>query len=217
MGKIDVINNATDNVVVTMNNNDGNIQIVINVIDAINGKVELSSLKPGDTFKGKNGTEYILWYFTEDGNAAVLRKDLLPTKMDFGSNNNFDGSKIDKYLNTEYLKEMESDFCAENILEHEVDLLSMDGYDDYGIIKRKVSIPTIDQYRHHRKTIGKNMKTWWYLATPDSTPSGCSSDDVRCVDSDGHVGYGWYFNDRSVRPFGVLKSSILVSPVTEKK
>lgn len=196
--KVNVINNAEKDVVVTVNNKDGNTQIVIDLAPV---KPDLSKLKPGDVFKGRSGTEYILWYITEDNHKAILRKDLLDEDMKFGKDNNFDGSKIDRYLNTTYIKEIEYDFGAENIVEHKVDLLSLDGEYDYGIITRKVSIPTIDQYRGHKKTIGKNMDRAWFLATPDSTTSGCGVHCVRYVDSNGIVYCGWYYGVKAVRPF----------------
>lgn len=209
MNNVNVINKAGKDVVVTVSNiDDDSIQVLI---ELQKNKVELSKLKPGDVFKSKSGTEYILWYFMDDGSAAILRKDVLEKKMKFGENNNFDGSNVDQYLNTTYIKELESEFGAENIVEHEVNLLSLDGLDDYGKIRRKVSIPTVFQYCNNRKTIGKNMETWWWLATPDSTPSGYGSGGVHYVGSDGGVNCGWYGDDGAVRPFFVLKSSIFAS------
>ena len=47
---------------------------------------------------------------------------------------------------------------------------------------------------------------WWWLSTPNSTPSGTGSSYVQCVRDDG--GVGWVECDRYgvVRPFFILKS-----------
>lgn len=209
MSKVNVINNAGKDLVVTVDKNDDEVQIII---DLIADEKRLSELNPGDVFKDEDGEEYILWYFTDDDDAAVLKKDSLQEKMGFSyANNNYDGCIIDKYLNHEYYNDLVDKFGKENIVKHDVDLLSLDGCDDYGVVTRDVSIPTIDQYRKHRKTIGKKLNCWWWLATPDSTPSGCGSGCVRYVGSDGRVGCGGYDFDVAVRPFFVLKSSIFVS------
>ena len=178
MSNINVINNAGKDVNVTVNESKDGVQIVI---DLKGNKVELSTLKRGDVFKGSSETEYILLDFDENGDALVLRKELLPDDMRFGSNNNFDGSDIDKYLNGVYLKEVEADFGAENLVEQELDLTSMDGLDDYGKIKRKISLLPFNIYRRSRKWIGDNMLRAWWLLDADSTPSGDGSSCVRFV------------------------------------
>ena len=208
MSKVNVINNVGKEVVVTVNEVNGNTQIVINLADS---KAELSTLKPGDVFK-VNDVEYIVLEQSGD-TTAVLRKELLEDDMKFGSNNNWKESDIRKYLNNEYLKEIEEVFGKENIFEHSVDLLSMDGLEDYGTCRDKVSLLTIDQYRKYRrrKLLRENKEKCWWLSTPDSTPSGYSTDGVRFVFSVGDVGYGWYDGCGAVRPFFILSSSIFIS------
>lgn len=212
--KVKVINNTKKEVNITVDQV-GNITNII--IESPDKKIQLSELKPGDVFKGNNGAEFIFLETTSDGNVAVLRKDLLDTDMKFGKTNNFDCSCIDEYLNGEYINEIEKEFGVDNIVEHEVNLLSMDGLDDYGTIRRKVSLLSFDMYRKHRRMIGKNMERSWWLADPDSTPSGYGSDDVRYVDSCGYVDYDWCDGSRGVRPFLILKSSILVSLINTKE
>ena len=206
--KVKVINNTRKEVNITVNQV-GNITNII--IESPDKKIQLSELKPGDVFKGNNGAEFIFLETTSGGNVAVLRKELLDTDMKFGDSNNFDQSDIDGYLNGEYINELEKEFGIDNIVEHEVDLLSMDGLDDYGTVWRKVSLLPFDMYRKCRKIIGKNMERKWWLIDPDSTPLGYGSDDVQCVYSDGRVGCDWCNCDGGFRPFLILKSSIFVS------
>ena len=204
---VNVINNAEKDLNITVNKNGDNVEIIVNPVNDF----KLSKdLKPGDVFKDIDGDEYILLYYLENGDAAILRKDNL-TKMKFGSNNNYNGSDIDKYMCNTYLPELERKFGKENIVEHDVNLLSLDGEDDYGIIKRKVSIPTLDCYRMNKKVIKKHIKKMFWLSTPDSIPSGYGSGYVSCVGFRGNVIYSWYGYVEVVRPFAILKSSIFES------
>ena len=208
MGNVNVINNLENDVIVIVDGNSENIKITI---DKAKKSILLSSLKPGQVFKGKSGTEYILLEL-EDGRAGVIRKELLPNKMKFGNNNNFDGSEVDKYLNSTYIKELEENFGAENILESEYNLLSFDGFDDYGKITRKVGLLDFNRYRkYHSTALKENMPDWWWLIDPNSTLSGYGSGCTLCIDSTGDVSYGGCGWNRGVRPFFFLNSSIFVS------
>lgn len=208
MSNVNVINNIGKDVNITVNGNSDKIEIII---DLANTNFKLpKDLKPGDTFKDVDGDEYILWYYLDNGYAVILRKESLK-EMKFGSNNNYNGSDVDKYLCNTYLPELERKFGAENIIEHEVDLLSLNGEDDYGMIVRKVSIPTFDIYRHNKKSIKKYIDKSFWLCTPNSTPSGLGSSSVRCVSSDGSVNFNWYGSCVAVHPSFVLNSSIFES------
>ena len=84
-------------------------------------------------------------------------------------------------------------------------------YFHYGEVSGDIlAIPTLDLYRDCRKNISNLDQSWW-LATPNSTPSGCGSGGVRVVNSGGDVYYGWCVGYGAVRPFFILKSSIFVS------
>ena len=208
MSNVKIINNAKKDLNISVNKNEDKIEIVIDLIDK-DFKLP-NCLKAGDIFEDKDGEKYILLYFLPNGNAVILKKDPLKS-MRFGINNNYNKCNIDKYLCDEYLLEIERKFGKNNIVEHEVDLLSLDGEDDYGKIIRKVSILTIDEYRHNKKAIKNHIGEWFWLCTPNSTPSGCGSDGVQCVNSSGHVGFRWYYGCGAVRPRFVLASSIFES------
>ena len=201
--EVNVINKAEKDLDITVNNIDGNIQIIIN---AKKMDVDLLALKAGETFK-VNDIEYIVLEQLDGNRTAVIRKELLLDEREFDSDNNdWRTSSIREFLNGEYLEEIENAFGKEKIVSHTVDLLSLNGLDDYGMSNDKVSLMTIDQYRKYRKVLGENMNSWWWLITPDSTPSGCSTRCVRCVYSDGSVDYGDCDYDGGVRPFFILQS-----------
>ena len=204
---VNVINNAGSSVDVKVSEKNGAIQIVIDVPQS---GTELSLLKSSDVFE-KNGVEYIVCEQLENGITAVVRKYCLDKAMSFGDDNNWKESKWREYLNDGYLKELEAAFGTENIVDHEMDLTSLDGYDDYGVSVDKVSAMDIDRYRKYHKYIGDTGVVVHYLSTPDSTPSGCGSSGVLCVGGGGNVDFGVCDWDWGVRPFFTLKSDILVS------
>lgn len=201
---VNVINNASSSVDIKVSEMNGAIQIIIDVPQS---GIELSLLKPGDVFE-KNGVQCIVCEQLEDGRTAVIKKDRLNDTMKFGNDNNWMNSDLRTYLNGEYCNEIKNIFGAENIVEHEVDLTSLDGYDDYGVSTDKVSVMNIDRYRKYHRIIG-NTGDWNWLSTPNSTPSGNGSSDVLSVGSDG-VDWDGCHGFRSVYPFFVIKSSIFV-------
>ncbi len=123
----------------------------------------------------ENGTYYLMADYLE--------------KSEFGETNNYADSYIRKNLNKSKLaKELKKKF-GKRLVPIETDLLSLDGLDDYGKVNGDIlAVPTIDLYRECRRKIS-DLNTWWWLSTPDSTPSGCGSDYVPCVRSNGGVGF----------------------------
>lgn len=204
---INVINNVDKelNVIVNKENND-NIEIII---DLKNDNIDLLALKQGDVFH-KNNVEYIVLEQLPDKQTVVIRKYLLENKMEFDSdNNNWKTSSIRERLNNNvdgYLREVEDAFGKDKIVTHTVDLLSLDGLDDYVTSNDKISLLTIDQYRKYRKILSENINKWWWLLTPDSTSSGSSASCVQCVGSSGFVGYGHCGCGGGVRPFFIIQS-----------
>lgn len=204
---INVINNVDKelNVIVNKENND-NIEIII---DLKNDNIDLLALKQGDVFH-KNNVEYIVLEQLPDKQTVVIRKYLLENKMEFDSdNNNWKTSSIRERLNNNvdgYLREVEDAFGKDKIVTHTVDLLSLDGLDDYVTSNDKISLLTIDQYRKYRKILSENINKWWWLLTPDSTSSGSSASYVRYVSSGGCVYYGLCGYDGGVRPFFIIQS-----------
>ena len=164
----------------------------------------------GDIFKIA-GFEFIKFY-EADGNTVAVAKDCW-FESKFGANNNFAESKILKKLKEEYLPKLEEAIGADNIIEHEVDLLSLDGSDKWGKIKSKISLPTFDFYRKNVKIFDKNNpKKWWWLSTPETTSEHIGNDDwVTCASSLGGIGYFDSYCNIGVRPFCIFSSCISIS------
>lgn len=149
--------------------------------------------------------------FAEDseGNAYMLADEKI-CGMEFGENNDWRESPIRKKLNEELYQKIVAELGVDALVAIQTDLYSHDGLRDYGKCEDMVSLLTYDLYRNNRENI-KSFDEWFWTCTPDSTPSGYGSGDVRYVGSDGCVGCSWCGSSRAVRPFFILKSDIFVS------
>lgn len=140
----------------------------------------------------------------EDGNTYYhICKPLF--SAEFGDTNNYAKSKVrEELLDCEFVKNLQKEY-GESLVPATMDLTSLDGLKDYGTVTDIVGIPGIDLYRECRENVFVG-DDWWWLSTPNSTPSGLGSSRVRYVHGGGYV--GWYGCDGSwsVRPFFILKS-----------
>ena len=171
----------------------------------------LGDFEPGDAFKIGEHEFFVLEQYPNA--TAVLYKGLLEKSMKFGENNNF---ADDSCVVRERLDDLSSELAnlagAENLIEHNVDLTSDDGLDDYGTTTAKVSLLTASQYREYVRIIDEHkIDKWWWLVTPYSTPTHEDADWIKCVSPRGHFDGGIYCGDRGVRPFCILNSNIFVS------
>lgn len=146
------------------------------------------------------------WDKVKDGKYTYYFMNGIWKEMKFGENNNYTASDIkDELTHSELAKNLKEEF-GDKLVPISLDLLSLDGLDDYGTVEGDIiAIPNIDIYRRFRKEITK-LDSWYWLSTPDSTPSGYGSGGVRYVDFNGNVDYDWFDFVRGVRPFFVVES-----------
>lgn len=170
----------------------------------------LSNVRNGETFFIA-GIEFIK-FSDKNGITTAVAKDSIGDYR-FGDNNNFAKSDIKKMLEEEFLPKIEKEIGAENVVEHKVDLLSLDGSTKYGKVNCKVSLPTFDFYRKNVKLFDKyKLDDWWWLATPDSTVDHRNDWWVVCVSPDGYVdSLSYDYGNGGVRPFLTFISSISIS------
>ena len=172
-------------------------------------EIKLADIPEGETFK-IGDQEFVVLEHSGD-TTAIIRKELLPDNMAFGSNNNFLGSYVEDKCR-EFGEEIAKAIGKENLVEHTVDLTSDDGLKDYGTIKSRCSLLTTDLYRRYVDILDKFMPDrWWWLVTPHSTERHGNSYWVKCVSPSGSVGSNDCISDHGVRPFLILKSNIFVS------
>lgn len=129
------------------------------------------------------------------------------THMSFGSNNNYTESAIRRYLKECKLAKDIKDKYGDSIVPFENNLLSVDGFDDYGVIKDDaLSIPTFDLFRKCGEKLPLINYPHW-LSTPNQTKSRKYSSCVQVVLGNGDVRYGgcvWF--GLGVRPFFITES-----------
>ena len=124
--------------------------------------------------------------------------------------NNWKASELRKYLNEEFLKKIETEIGAGNLVEFERNLLSLDGQTEFGTCSDKVSLLTVDEYRKYRKLI-PNTDDWIWLISPWSTPCNGCENFTTVVAPSGYIYYDDYDGSRGVRPFCIFSSSIFES------
>lgn len=144
---------------------------------------------------------------TEQGFLCIA--DSIGDKV-FGKTNDWKDSDIRKFLNTEFLEKIENEIGAENVIEFERNLLSLDGQTEYGTCMDKVSIISAFEYIRNRKLL-PNTGDWWWTLIADSTP--CNDDDcwVRVVSPSGCISNDNCDDYGGVRPFCIFASSIFES------
>ena len=165
--------------------------------------------KVGETFQ--IGKYEFIRFPEEQGGVAVVMKDCLFCSK-YGEDNNFSKSTILEKLQP-VLAEIIDQLGAENVMEFETDLLSLDGSAKHGVLRSKISLPTFDFYRKNVKIFdGYNPDFWWWLATPNSTTDHINDKWIICVSPLGNVSCVYYYDDcRGVRPFLIFSSSIFES------
>ena len=129
--------------------------------------------------------------------------------------NDFRDSDIYQYLNGEYLdKLMNSTEDADAILDMEIDLKCTLGQREYGTLKTKAGLLTLDQYGKYFDIIPKVDDCWWLatpLGTPLRSPSADNASRVWYVRTNGDYNYNYYGCSYGVRPALILDSSLSVS------
>lgn len=157
--------------------------------------------------------EWIVLDKDDEGNVLCLAKDFVYRDTQFDSNTpNYANSSIRKKLNGEFLKQLADEIGEDDILESEIDLISLDGLDDFGKVIDKIGLLTVDMYRKYNRIIEQYpVNGWWWLATPWSTPHRGWRSSVCCVYGDGAVDYDYCSCIFGVRPFCIFLSSIFES------
>ncbi|EGC75569.1 hypothetical protein HMPREF0490_00768 [Lachnospiraceae bacterium 6_1_37FAA] len=160
-------------------------------------------------FMSENFTEEFGYYWTNihmDGKVWHFMYGILK-EMIFGKNNNYSESNVRKYLEECKLRHDIEDKYSGKIVPFENNLLSMDGFDDYGFVTDNIlSIPTFDLFRKCGNRLPL-INCPYLLSTPSQTPSRNDTTLVMAVHSDGHEDFdGCNWIDYGVRPFFITES-----------
>ena len=173
--------------------------------------VALGSLNPGETFM-LGDKEFIVLEHEGEG-TKVISKNLWGKSRKFGDSKNYITSSLRDYHEKDVYQEIAAVVGDENIIEYEVDLTALDGGNDFGTIKCKVSpIPFMEARKYFHLLVNNNLPDWWWTLTSWNSKKNGREKAVTVVSPSGVVtDYDCYFIDIGVRPFSILRSSIFVS------
>lgn len=174
-------------------------------------KVMLSELKPGETFK--IGEHDFIVLMQAPNRTAVISKNFMAEDVAFDRNTkDYNKSSLKKMIESDIQPIIEKAVGAENLIEHTVNLASVDMQHEYEDRICKVRPITFDEAREFNDLlVNKNLHDWWWTCTPWSTKERGWEYLIAVVSPSGYFNYDNCDNDFGVRPFCILKSHIFVS------
>lgn len=172
--------------------------------------VTLGTLMPGETFMLGN-KEFIVLEHEGEG-TKIISKNLWGKSRKFGDSKNYITSSLKDYHEKDVYQEIAAVVGDENIIEYEVDLTALDGGNDFGTIKCKVSpIPFMEARKYFHLLVNEDLPDWWWTLTSWNSSKRGYTKSVTVVSPSGGIIDGSFGNGHGVRPFGILRSSIFVS------
>ena len=202
--KFNVINNSPNVNVEVKDNLDGSVAIIVDVKPS---SKPLSSYKPGETVTLGN-REYIVLGQSEETTSIITKA--ITRNMRFGSSNDYRKSDVCTYCNDIFYNELANTVGKENIIMHTVNLMCDDGSNKGVSCRDNVSILTMENYRRYREYLSEFDDSFW-AATGVTILDRDYARGVCCISSNGVPDWSkcdWF---DGVRPFCILRSSILVS------
>ena len=174
-------------------------------------KVKLSTLKPGETFKvGEH--DFIVLKQGEEV-THVISKDFMAENIKFDEDTrDYKKSNLKKVIERNIQPLIEREVGADNIIEHEVDLTSVDMQNEFGKCKCKVRPITFDEAREFNDLIvNKDLDDWYWTCTPWSEEKRGYKYSISLVRPSGLIDCDVCDDCIGVRPVCILKSNIFVS------
>lgn len=174
-------------------------------------KVQLSTLNPGDAFKIGEHDFIVLEQCGE--RTAVISKCFMAENVKFDEDSrNYKESNLKKVIENQIQPVIEKEVGSKNLIEHEVDLTSVDMQDEFGRFKCKVRPITFDETRlYNNLLVNKNLNDWWWTCTPWSTEDRGWKYSIAVVAPSGRINCISCSRSCGFRPFCILKSNIFVS------
>ena len=174
-------------------------------------KVQLSELKPGEVFKiGKH--DFIVLE-QKNGATKVISKGFMAEDIVFDEDTrDYNESNLKKVIENDIQPIIEAELGADNLVEHIVDLTSVDMQHEFKLCTCKVRPITFDEARQYNSLlVNKNLGDWWWTCTPWSTADRNWKYAIAVVSSSGIIRCNYCYNYGVVRPVCILKSNIFVS------
>lgn len=174
-------------------------------------KVQLSELKPGETFKiGKH--DFIVLDHV-GSTTKVISKGFMAENVVFDRDTkDYNTSNLKKVIERDIQPVIEAEVGAENIVEHSVDLASVDMQNEYKDCACKVRPITFNEARRYNDLlVNKDLNDWWWTCTPWSTKDRGRKYSIAVVAPSGCIFSSCCDYSNGVRPVCILKSNIFVS------
>lgn len=174
-------------------------------------KVELSTLAPGDVFEiGKNDFIVLEQMSFE---TKVISKDFMAENIVYDEDSrDYNESNLKKVIEDEIQPIIESEVGENNLVEHTVELTSVDMQHEFDDCKCKVRPITFDETRKYNNLLpNKELDDWWWTCTPWSTAERGCKYSIAVVSSAGDICNFDCYIGSGVRPVCILKSNIFVS------
>ena len=177
-------------------------------------RVRLSELNPGDIFQTTGKRKYKVLEQCGD-TTKIISLDLVKENVKFGDNTDYNKSNVKKMCDTEILKDFEEEFGAENIEEHTVDIITVDGQ-KIGVVKCKVRPLTFDEARKYTElTPNDELDDSYWTCSAWSTVERGWKYALAVVSPSGGIDGNDCSLSIGVRPVCILKSNLFVSKVEE--
>lgn len=174
-------------------------------------KVKLSTLAPGDVFEiGKNDFIVLEQMSFE---TKVISKDFMAENIVYDEDSrDYNESNLKKVIEDEIQPIIESEVGENNLVEHTVELTSVDMQHEFDDCECKVRPITFDEARKYNNLLpNKELDDWWWTCTPWSTEERGCSYSITVVASAGNICDYDCHSINGVRPVCILKSNIFVS------
>lgn len=174
-------------------------------------KVELSTLAPGDVFEiGKNDFIVLEQIGAE---VKIISKNFMAKNVVYDeTSRDYNKSNLKEMIEDKIQPIIESEVGENNLVEHTVELTSVDMQHEFDDCKCKVRPITFDEARKYNNLLpNKDLDDWWWTCTPWSTEERGCSYSIAVVSSAGSINYYNCYYSLGVRPVCILKSNIFVS------
>ena len=174
-------------------------------------KVELSTLNPGEVFK--IGKHDFLVLEQKQGKTVVISKGFMAEDAVFDEDTrDYNKSSIKQLIENEIQPIIEKEVGVENLVEHEVDLTSVDMQNEFGSCNCKVRLITFDEARKYNNLlVNKDLDDHWWTCTPWSTKDRNWKYSIAVVSPFGDFSGRCCGGGGGVRPLCILESNIFVS------
>lgn len=179
-------------------------------------KIKLSELRRGESFMiGEH--EFIVLDQGVDV-TKVISKGFMAENIRFDPDTrDYNKSEIKKFIEEKIQPVIELEVGAENIVEYEVSLRSLDMQKEFEDVSAKVRPITFDEARlYNDLLVNEDLDDWWWTLTPWSTEKRGYKYGIAVVCPSGYIDYYNCINFLGVRPFCILKSNIFVSKKGDK-